>query len=191
MKAVAEAIFKKTFKGYDTNQVDEFLVMMSDKYTQNEAELNDKLHLVEAENERLKAELTKLREQSDENERNHAQELIDKQKEYDALCAEIGEKMVIADKRAADIIKNAEKEAELILTDARRSSENEARAIRMRAEGDAQKLIDDTRRKCDSLSAAAEEFRARQNEMNQSIRETESRFADALNRLSANFSEQE
>lgn len=191
MKAVAEAIFKKTFKGYDTNQVDEFLVMMSDKYTQNEAELNDKLHLVEAENERLKAELAKLREQSDENERNHAQELIDKQKEYDALCAEIGEKMVIADKRAADIIKNAEKEAELILTDARRSSENEARAIRMRAEGDAQKLIDDTRRKCDSLSAAAEEFRARQNEMNQSIRETESRFADALNRLSANFSEQE
>lgn len=191
VKAVAEAIFKKTFKGYDTNQVDEFLVMMSDKYTQNEAELNDKLHLVEAENERLKAELTKLREQSDENERNHAQELIDKQKEYDALCAEIGEKMVIADKRAADIIKNAEKEAELILTDARRSSENEARAIRMRAEGDAQKLIDDTRRKCDSLSAAAEEFRARQNEMNQSIRETESRFADALNRLSANFSEQE
>lgn len=191
MKAVAEAIFRKTFKGYDTNQVDEFLVMMSDKYTQNEAELNDKLHVAEAENERLRAEIAKLHELSDENERNHAQELIDKQKEYDVLCAEIGEKMVVADKRAADIIKNAEKEAELILTDARRSSENEAKAIRMRAEGDAQKLIEDTRRKCESLSAAAEEFRARQNEMNQSIRETENRFADALNRLSANFSEQE
>ena len=188
---MAEAIFKKSFKGYDPKQVDEFLVMMSDRYTQNESEINDKLHLAEAENERLKAEIAKLRELSDESDRNHAQELIDKQKEYDALCAEIGEKMVIADKRAADIIKSAEKEAELILTDARRSSENEAKAIRMRAEGEAQKLIEDTRRRCDTLSAAAEEFRARQNEMSMSMRETENRFADALNRLSANFSEQE
>lgn len=188
---MAETVFKKSFKGYDTQEVDEFIVALSDRYTQNENELTDRLRAAEAENERLKSEISELRAENDQSERDHAAELIEKQKEYDILCAEIGEKMVLADKRAADIIKNAEKEAELILTDARRSSENEAKAIRMRAEGEAQKLIDDTKRKCESVSAAADEFRARQNEMNQSIRETESRFADALSRLRDGFSVQE
>lgn len=191
MNTLAETVFKKSFKGYDTQEVDDFIVALSDRYTQNENDLTDRLHVAEAENERLKNEIAELRKENDQSERDHAAELIEKQKEYDALCAEIGEKMVLADKRAADIIKNAEKEAELILTDARRSSENEAKAIRMRAEGEAQKLIDDTKRKCESVSAAADEFRARQNEMNKSIMETETRFADALSRLREGFSNQE
>ena len=176
VRILAETVFKKTFKGYDTNEVDEFIISLSDKYSQNE---------------RLKSEIAQLRALSDQNERDHAVELVEKQKEYDTLCAEIGEKMVLADKRAADIIKNAEKEAELILTNARRTGETEAKAIRMRAEGEATKLIEDTKRKCESVSAAADEFRARQNEMNQSIRETENRFADALTKLREGFTEQE
>ncbi|MBQ4317159.1 MAG: DivIVA domain-containing protein [Clostridia bacterium] len=188
---MAETVFKKTFKGYDTNEVDEFIISLSDKYSQNENELTDKLRAAEVENERLKSEIAQLRALSDQNERDHAVELVEKQKEYDTLCAEIGEKMVLADKRAADIIKNAEKEAELILTNARRTGETEAKAIRMRAEGEATKLIEDTKRKCESVSAAADEFRARQNEMNQSIRETENRFADALTKLREGFTEQE
>lgn len=191
VRILAETVFKKTFKGYDTNEVDEFIISLSDKYSQNENELTDKLRAAEIENERLKSEIAQLRALSDQNERDHAVELVEKQKEYDSLCAEIGEKMVLADKRAADIIKNAEKEAELILTNARRTGETEAKAIRMRAEGEATKLIEDTKRKCESVSAAADEFRARQNEMNQSIRETESRFADALTKLREGFTEQE
>ncbi len=191
MIALAETVFKKTFKGYDTNQVDEFIVSLSDKYAQNENELTDKLHAAESEIERLKKEIADMRKSNDQNERDHAAELVEKQKEYDALCAEIGEKMVIADKRAADIIKNAEKEASLILTNARRTSETEAKAIRLRAEGEASKLIEETRRKCESVSAAADEFRARQNEMSRSIRDTEDRFASALNKLREGFSEQE
>ena len=188
---LAESIFRRTFKGYDTTEVDEFIISLSDKYSQNENELISKLRAAEVENERLKNEIAQLRATNDQNERDYAAELVAKQKEYDVLCAEIGEKMVLADKRASDIIKSAEKEAELILTNARRSSETEAKAIRMRAEGEATKLIEDTKRKCESVSAAAEEFRARQNEMNQSIRETESRFADALTKLREGFTEQE
>ena len=188
---LAESIFRRTFKGYDTTEVDEFIISLSDKYSQNENELISKLRAAEVENERLKNEIAQLRATNDQNERDYAAELVAKQKEYDVLCAEIGEKMVLADKRASDIIKSAEKEAELILTNARRSSETEAKAIRMRAEGEATKLIEDTKRKCESVSAAAEEFRARQNEMNQSIRETENRFANALTKLREGFSEQE
>lgn len=188
---MAETIFKKSFKGYDTAQVDEFIIAMSDKYGVNEKEMTDRIRAAETENERLRDEINRLRELATETELEHKKELADKQKQYDALCAEIGEKMVVADKRAAEIIRNAEKEAALILTDARRSGENESKAIRARAEEDAAKLIDETRRKCESLSAAAEEFRMRQNEMNQSMLETETRFTTALNRLREGIGEQE
>ena len=33
---MAETVFKKVFKGYDTAQVDEFIIAMSDKYGENE-----------------------------------------------------------------------------------------------------------------------------------------------------------
>ena len=51
------------------------------------------------------------------------------------------------------------------------------------AEDDAKALIDETRRKCDDISAAAEEFRIKQEEMNRSVMETERRFGDALSKL--------
>ena len=78
---------------------------------------------------------------------------------------------------------NAEKEANLILTDARKGGESEARAIRSRAEDEASRLVEETRKKCESVVAAAEEYRAYQNEMSKSMIETENRFTVALNRL--------
>lgn len=180
---MAETCFKKSFKGYDTAQVDEFIINLSDTYERNENELNEMIRTLEADNEKLRNEILRLRDFAENTEREHEAELQKKHLEYEALCAEIGEKMVVADKRAAEIIKNAEKEASLILTQAKQSSENEARAIRARAEEDAARLIEETREKCDGISKAAEEFRERQNEMNRSIAETENRFASALSKL--------
>jgi DivIVA domain-containing protein len=183
VRALAETYFKKVFKGYDTQQVDEFITNLSDTYEQNEKSLSDRIHVLETENERLLNQISELNVIAEKTSIEHKNELIEKQAEYDTKCAEIGEKMVIADKRAAEIVRNAEKEAALILTHARQNSENEAKVIRLRAEDEASRLIDDTRRRCESLSAAAEEFRARQDEMNRSMFETEKRFGDALSRL--------
>ncbi len=180
---MAETYFKKSFKGYKPEQVDEFIVSLSDKYAENEKEMSERIHALESENESLLNELSEMRSLAEQTAKEHEAELVEKQAEYDALCAEIGEKMVVADKRAAEIIKNAEKEAALILTRARQSGENEARVIRTRAEEEATKMIDDTRKRCESLSAAAEEFRIRQSEMNRSMSETEKRFGDALSKL--------
>lgn len=187
---MAETYFKTTFKGYDTQAVDEFIVSLSDRYSQNEKELSEKLRAAEAENNRLKLELSEMRAVSEAAEKAHEEALAEKQKEYDKLCAEIGEKMVLADKRAAEIIKNAEKEAGLTTQLAKQNGENEAKVIRARAEEEAARLIEDTRKRCESLSAAAEEFRRRQSEMNRSISETEKRFGDALNKLREGISEQ-
>lgn len=180
---MSESVFKRTFKGYDPDQVDEFIIELSDTYARNEEELTDKLRALEAENARLKAEIAKLRDAAERREREHNAELVETQKQTDALCTEIGEKMITADNRAAEIIKNAEKEAALIITEARRSSENEAKAIRERAEAEASVFIEETKRKCESISAAAEEFRARQNEMNRSLAASEDQVTSALNKL--------
>ncbi|MBR6754347.1 MAG: DivIVA domain-containing protein [Clostridia bacterium] len=180
---MAETYFKKTFKGYDPQQVDEFIISLSDTYEKNEKELSEQIHALESETERLKGEIAELNQNAEDTLKEHQAELLEKQKEYDELCAEIGEKMVVADSRAAEIIKNAEKEAALITSLARQNSENEAKAIRLNAEAEAERIIQETRQKCDSIAAAAEEFRIRQKEMTRSLSETESRFASALNKL--------
>lgn len=180
---LAETVFKRVFKGYDTAQVDEFIIEMSDKYGENEKELNDRIRAGESEIARLRDELNQIYAANEEREKEYRADIARIQREYDALCAEVGEKMVIADKRAAEIIKNAEKEANLILTDARRGGESEAKAIRSRAEEEANRLVEETRKRCDSVIAAAEEYRAYQNEMSKSMIETENRFSVALDRL--------
>ena len=98
---MAEAVFKKVFKGYDTKQVDEFIVSLSDTYAQNEQELAARLHELTNENERLRDEIAELKDELDDREREHIEELEESRRKTDELCAEIGEKMVVADKRAA------------------------------------------------------------------------------------------
>ncbi|MBO4277085.1 MAG: DivIVA domain-containing protein [Clostridia bacterium] len=180
---MAEPYFKKAFKGYDTKQVDEFIVELSDTYSEKEKEFAEQAHIAQNEIERLNGEVARLRKEAEEAAQEHAAELSEKQKEYDALCAEVGEKMVTADKRAADIVRNAEREAAIIKEQAQTEAENEARMIKQNAVQEAEKLVADTEKRCEELTRAAEEFRRRQNEMQQSIYETERQFGDALNKL--------
>ncbi|MBR5278325.1 MAG: DivIVA domain-containing protein [Clostridia bacterium] len=180
---MAETYFKKKFKGYDPEAVDSFIVSLSDTYESNVKNYEAQLRESQAENGRLRDEIAELRELIEETARAHEAELAKKQEEYEALYAEIGEKMVVADNRAAEIIRNAEKEAEFITIQAKEDVERDAKNIRARAEDDAKALIDETRRKCDDISAAAEEFRIKQEEMNRSVMETERRFGDALSKL--------
>lgn len=187
VNAVAETYFKKRFKGYDPEQVDAFIISLSDTYEQNQKDNAEELRAQEAECARLREEIAELRNFIEENSLKHEEELLKKQEEYDAVYAGIGEKMVVADNRAAEIIKNAEKEAALIRAEALQSSQNEANEIKKRAEEEAQILIDETRRKCADISAAADEFRMKQEEMNKSMSETEKRFGDALTKLREGF----
>ncbi len=184
---MAETYFKKSFKGYNPEQVDSFIISLSDTYEQNIKEHDDLLRAAEAENARLREEIAELQKTIEDNAVTHKEEISQKQEDYDRLYAEIGEKMVVADNRAAEIIKNAEKEAAFILAQARNNSEAEAKAVRQQAEEEAARIIESTRLQCAEISAKAEEFRMRQDEMNKSISETEKRFGDALNKLREGF----
>ena len=184
---MAETYFKKTFKGYNPEQVDAFIISLSDNYENNLKEHDSALRAAEAENARLLEEIAELTNTIEANAQNYEEQLAKKQEEYDRLYAEIGEKMVIADTRAAEIVKNAEKEAAFIIAEARINSENEAKAMREQAEAEASRLIESTRSQCAEISVKAEEFRLRQDEMNRTISETEKRFGDALNKLKEGF----
>lgn len=184
---MAETYFRKSFKGYNPNEVDNFIISLSDTYENNLKEHDDTLRAVEAENARLREEIAELHKTIEENARNYDAELTKKQEEYDRLYAEIGEKMVIADNRASEIIKNAEKEAAFIVAEARNNSDAEAKAVREQAEAEANRLIDNTRLQCAEISAKAEEFRQKQDEIHKTISETEKRFGDALNKLREGF----
>ena len=188
---MAETYFKKVFKGYDPAQVDAFIVSMSDKYEEIEKDFVEQKRAFEAENANLSAKITELQEQLEQSAREHEAALEEKQKEYEALYAKIGERMARADQRADDIIKTAETEANDLMENARVTSEYEARSTRRQAEEEAEKIINETRKKCDTLAAAAEEFRMRQYEMSRSMQETEKRFESALDKLRADISEQE
>ena len=152
---MAETYFKKAMRGYDTKQVDAFIVELSDRYNESKREL----------------------------ESEHATERASLRSEYDALCASVGEKMVLADRRAAVIVKNAEKEAECIIRKANAEGESRARAELERARQEAEKLISETEKRIAGISAAADEFRAKQNEMDRSMNETARSLNEAMRRL--------
>ena len=187
VKALAETYFKKRFRGYDPEQVDAFIISLSDTYNRNEENYNEDLRNAESENSRLREEIAEMRKYIEELAATHEANLAKKQEEYDILYAQIGEKMVVADSRAEEIVRSAEKEANLIIAEARQKGENEAKTIRENAEAEAKSLIEETQRKCSDISAAAEEFRMKQEEMNKSMSETEKRFGDALSKLREGF----
>ena len=180
---MAEKYFKKRARGYDVHEVEAFITELSDKYEKNEKGLTTRLNEAEAEHRRLESEIEALGNEIERLCAEHAEQLAKKQTEYDALCSEIGERMIVADKRASDILANAEREAGLILEKARNDASLEAKAIISSANSEAKRLIDDTCRKCDELKASADEFRRRQSEMNNSLAETERRFDSALSKL--------
>ena len=187
MNALAETYFSKSFRGYNPEQVDAFIISLSDSYDANLKASEEKLRVAEADKAKLRDEISELRRYVEETAARHEEELLRKQEEYDRLYSQIGEKMVIADTRAAEIIKNAEKEAAFIVSEARQSLEEEARTIKANAEAEASKLIEETRAKCADISARAEEFRLKQDEVNRTILETEKQFDDALAKLREGF----
>ena len=180
---MAETYFKKAMRGYDTKQVDAFIVELSDRYNESTRDLESELERARKECERRDEELNAMRANAEKAESEHATELASLRSEYDALCASVGEKMVLADRRAADIVKNAEKEAECIIRKASAEGESRARAELERARQEAEKLISETEKRIAGISAAADEFRAKQNEMDRSMNETARSLNEAMRRL--------
>jgi cell division initiation protein len=88
--------FQSGFRGYDANQVDDFLDSVADEFER-----------VFAENQRLADEMTSLRERLEQ---------------FEELEASIQEALVHAQQVARDLRRNANKEAELIVREAKEQS---------------------------------------------------------------------
>ena len=174
MSGKERAYFSKVFKGYDPDEVNAFLVKLNDEFAQKEQaweqakkELEDRLAAAEREIADLRARQAGA---------SAPAALEEKRREYEALCADVGARMMQADKRAEEIIKNAGREASLVTL---RATE-EARA-------DAKRLLDETRAGCAAIDAAVTAFRAQQDEIEQTLRRAEALVVDAVAALESSI----
>ena len=153
---MAEPYFKKAFKGYDCAQVDKFIIKLSDSYTEKEKEFAERANADKIETERLKNEIARLRDEAERADGDRAVELAAQKKEYESLCAELGERMVLAEKRAAEIVRRAEREAELIKQTAQTEAENESKLVCRAAGEEAEKLVSEARAESETIRSGAE-----------------------------------
>lgn len=166
---MAEAMFAKAGRGYNREQVDAFLVELNRSFAETEAMLNSRIRELAAEladtNERLKESEAKNLAM----EKSYSARLEEKEKECAEMQAAIGQRMLVADARAEEIVSQAQQEANNLLENSRR-----------KAEHDAEKIISETRRACAVIGQAAAEFSGRMNAVTSEMRKTEALMDMAL-----------
>ena len=140
--------FKKSFRGYNENEVDEFLDRIVADY------------------EKLLRENEKLKEKSGANDRELTH--------YKGLEQNLQDTLMVAQKTAEDVLNSARKNAKEIRDNANNEAQNihentmrEAQNIRVQAQLDAKQLVDETMMK---LNAAMIEYDKIVDEFNYKIR---------------------
>ena len=166
---MAEAMFAKAGRGYNREQVDAFLVELNRSFAETEAMLNGRIRDLAAELTDLKEKLAESESKNRAMEESYSARLEEKEKECAEMQAAIGQRMLVADARAEEIVSQARAEADAMLENSRR-----------KAEHDAERIISETRRSCAVISQAAAEFAGRMNAVTAEMRKTESLMDMAL-----------
>lgn len=191
---MAENYFRKTVRGYDTEQVDSFIVSLSDRYTKETQEQKEQIARLTAELDRSRRETEEAKQENILSAEEHAKELDEKQKEISLLAAEVGEKMITADRRAEEIVNDAQKKADEILGSAQYNADKcareatekaneQARITIEKANEQARSIIENTEKRCADLSQAAETIRRQQADLTASLEQTGRQFDGALSKL--------
>ncbi len=162
---MAVAYFNKRLKGYDTNEVDEFIANLVADSEQKIKELSDA-------SRELRRRIAELEEQLEKANAEHETEKSDLEAriaqangKYEALCAQMGEKMHIADERAAAITDAARQKANDIVLQAEARADGITSTSKAEAEAEARRIIAETRERCGAIERAAREFERRQREI--------------------------
>ncbi len=162
---MAVAYFNKRFKGYDTKEVDEFIVGLVADSEQKIKEYGDAARELRARIKELEDLL--VSEKAAHNETRHSLEarIAESDGKYASLCAQMGEKMHVADERAAAIVDAAKQKANDIISEAEKRADDITSKAKSGAEAEAKRIISDTRERCAAIERAAEAFERRQREI--------------------------
>lgn len=149
---MAEAMFAKAGRGYDRAQVDAFLLELNRSFAEKEAALQDQIKQLSDSLAEVKKSLECCEQQKAETIESYTAQLQEKEKECAAMHASIGQRMMAADSRAEDILSEAQKQADDLLREAR-----------ARAACEAERIVTETKQRCEVIGAAAAEFSFRMN----------------------------
>lgn len=163
-------VFTESKKGYDKDEVNAFIKELNEK---NEAILAEK-------DERIKELEDELKRQSKasapvvESAPVVDASLDEAKKKYERLCADMGEKLLLAEVKASEIIDAANKKAEEIVAQARLDANSQVEAI-----------LEDATLSAEGVKKASADFLAKEKEIMALLSVTEETFEKALERISS------
>lgn len=174
-------VFTEAKKGYDKEEVNNFIKQINEANEAKLAEKDEKIKSLENEIKRLtkKCEAVKndsKEEDSKESKIESDENLEAAKKKYEKLCTDMGEKLLLAEVKASEVIEEAEKKAEKIVADARIDANDQI-----------EKILEDAKASCDGIKKAVSEYSAKEREILALLNTTEETFKLALERISSHI----
>ena len=123
--SMERSYFNRAFKGYDPDEVNEFILKLESEHEEKINALNNEISAL---TDKINSQSTAATANGDELSAREA-ELEEKQRLYDSVCTQVGEKILSAEKVAQEIVKNAEAEAERIKANAVSEAERQSQLI--------------------------------------------------------------
>lgn len=170
-------VFTESKKGYDKDEVNNFIKQLNEATEAKLAEKDERIKELENEIKLLskKAESTEVEEKA-ENTADANEELEKMKKKYERLCTDMGEKLLLAEVKASEVIDEANEKAEKIVADARINANKEV-----------EEILEDAKLSAEGIKKAVAEYSAKEREIMALLHTTEETFNIALKRISGHI----
>lgn len=171
-------VFTESKKGYNKDEVNNFIKQQNEA---NEAKLAEKDRKIKS----LEDEIKKLSKNADSAPAKveapataENTDLEEAKKRYERLCSDMGEKLLLAEVKASEVIEEANKKAEAIIAEARIAANEQVK-----------KILEDSEKNAEGIKKAIAEYSAKEKEILALLNTTEETFKKALEKISANLYE--
>ena len=164
-------VFTESKKGYDKDEVNNFIKQLNETTEARISEKDAKIKELEDEIKRLtkKCDVAPTTPAAE----TPAEDSSESKKKYERLCADMGEKLLLAEVKASEIIDDANNKAEKIMIDARVSANEKV-----------EEILKDANLKADGIRKAVAEYSEKEKEIMALLNTTEETFRKALEGIS-------
>ncbi len=170
-------VFTESKKGYDKEEVNNFIKQLNEATEAKLSEKDERIKELEDEIKRLSKKAEAVPEPKKETTPPATDsDLEAAKKKYERLCADMGEKILLAEVKASEIVDDANEKGEKIIADAR-----------IEANKQVEQILKDASLSADGIKKATAEYMAKEREIMALLNTTEETFAKALERISSHI----
>lgn len=186
---MAVAYFNKSLKGYNTAEVDAFIINLVKDSEEKLKEMSEEARLLRGQINDKSSEIEGLRAETERLCADYEARLAASDAQYQALCAKLGEKLHTADERASAIISDAESKRDAILAEAETQRENILSEAKLKAEADSRAMLAETKNRLTALERAAEDFTRRQQDIAAGLEQAKRSIQEGLSDIAGTIGE--